>query len=194
MEILQDKSFLVALLALFGVLINAFVIAYNARKKSDYNERIKKLEFELEQNSKLSERKIETDKKTLDEITNMFDEVESIFFLKNHDFGGSFDREKTAPLNRMLLHADEVANRMLTEELEKLRIEMVSKGRRLLSLIGQKTFSVNGTNYNHVLPDEHRNSRRPEWVVEAAKEINDAANEFVESYDKFVYKSRSILG
>jgi hypothetical protein len=194
MELLQDKSFLVALLALFGVLINAFVIAYNARKQSDYNERIKKLEFELEQNIKLSERQIATDKKTLDEITNMFDGVEAILFLRDHDFGGSFDREKITPLNRMLLYADEVASRMLIEELEILRMEMVSKGRKLRSLIGQKTFSVNGTTRSSVLPDEYRATLRPEWVEEAAKEINDAANEFVESYDEFVYKSRSILG
>lgn len=194
MEILQDKSFLVALLALFGVLINAFVIAYNARKQSDYNERIKKLEFEIEQNIKLSERQVATDKNTLDEITNIFDEVEVIRFLRNHDFGGSFDRKEIAPLNRMLFYADDAKNRMLIQELEILRKDMVNKGRKLQCLIGQKTSPVNGTTRSSVLPDKYIDEPRPKWVEEAAKEINDAANEFVESYDEFVYKSRSILG
>jgi hypothetical protein len=87
-----------------------------------------------------------------------------------------------------------VKNRMLTKELEILRMDMVNKGRRLQCLIGQKTFPVNGTNYSSVLPDKYKNEPRPEGVIEAAKEINDAASEFVESYDEFVYKSRSILG
>ena len=221
MNLLQDKSLIVALIALFGVLINALVTAYNARKRTEidksliilkseveklnvseltkkqaeYSERLKRLEYELEQNSKLTDRQIETDKKTLESIKKMFDEVETIYFLREHDFGGSFDREKIGPLNKMLFYSDEVANRMVIPELESYRNEMIKNAKNLQDLIGAKTFPTKheGT-FNSVLPDEYVNKQRPKWVIEAAKELNDAATEFVKSYDEFVHKSRSILG
>ncbi len=221
MDLLQDKSLIVAFIALLGVLINALVTAYNARKRSnidknliilkseieklnvadltkkqaEYSERLKRLEYELEQNSRLTERQIETDKKTLESITSMFDEVEAIYFLREHDFGGSFDRKKIDPLNKMLFYSEEVANRMVIPELEGYRKEMIKKAKELQNLIGAKTFPTKheGT-FNSVLSDEYVNKPRPKWVIEAAKEINDAATEFVASYDTFVYKARSILG
>lgn len=221
MNLLQDKSLIVALIALFGVLINALVTAYNAKKRSEidksliilkseieklnvseltkkqaeYSERLKRLEYDLEQNSKLTDRQIETDKKTLESITNMFDEVEAIYFLREHEFGESFDREKIGPLNKTIFYSDEVTNRMVIPELESYGKEMINKAKKLQNLIGSKTFPTKheGT-FNSVLPDEYVNKERPKWVIDAAKEINDAATEFVTSYDEFVHKSRSILG
>ncbi len=220
MELLQDKSFLVALIALFGVLINALVTAYNSRRRAvidrklillkseieqlnvaelakqqaDYSERLKRLEHDLEQNSKLNERQITTDKKTLKKLTDMFDEVEAIYFLREHDFGGSFDREKISPLNGMMFYSDEPANKMVIKELESLRKEMINKAQVLQNLIGGKTFPQSKGNFNSVLPEEYANKKRPDWVIQAANELNVAATDFVTTYDDFVYRARSVLG
>jgi hypothetical protein len=164
-----------------------------ARVQAEYNERLKKLEFDLEKDKKSIERKIAGDQKTLSLIIEIFDESDSIGFLREHDFGGLFNREYIKPLNEFVYVSKNPDQKMLIEELEDLRIQLVDKATNLSKLLGLKTHPRKGT-FSSVLPEEYQTKIRPKWVDEAANEINDAATEFVNLYEEFIHKARSTLG
>jgi hypothetical protein len=209
----------VALIALFGVMVNALVAANNARKRgeldeklvqmkakldqlnavemarvqAEFSERLKLLEFGNSQQAADEDRKRKADTATLASILKTLEPDGFIAFLRDHDFGGLFDRNDIAPLGRFIDLASRSDQEFLTSELEVLRSSLVSHGRELSNLIGAKTYPRHGT-FSSVLPENLVNVERSPLIRENATKLNDTATDFVDSFDELVRKARSILG
>ncbi len=209
----------VALIALFGVMVNALVAANNARKRgeldeklvqmkakldqlnavemarvqAEFSERLKLLEFDRSKQTADDDRKRKADAATLASIIKTLEPDGIIAFLREHDFGGLFDRNDIAPLGRFIDHASRPDQEFLTTELEELRSRLLLLARELSNLIGAKTYPRNGT-LNSVLPEHLVNVERPPLIRENATKLNDTATDFVDSFDELVRKARSILG
>lgn len=108
-----------------------------------------------------------------------------ILFLREHDFGGSFAREDIAPLHTFVALGKNPNNEFIDTSLESERQLLLNSASKLAMEIATKT-APNTAGYFSVLPNHLVNSPRPEWVNREAKELNEAATEFVELYDKFV--------
>lgn len=108
-----------------------------------------------------------------------------ISFLREHDFGGSFFREDVAPLHTFVAIGGNPDNEFIDPDLEKERKILHENASELAMLIAKYT-SPNQFNHLSVLPSHLANSPRPDWVRSEAKELNDAASNFVDIYDNFV--------
>lgn len=213
-----EVALIAALLALLGVLVNALITANNARKsreldqklvrlkaqldqlnavdlirvQSEHSERLKTLEFTRAQRAADDERKRQTDAATLAAILTVIP-ARLIQFLKQHDFGGTFNREELAPLDVFLSEAASPDREFLINELETLRTRLLESGRNLSKLIGFKTFPREHT-FSSVLPAAALLGPRPDWVDDNASELNNAAEEFVSAFEELVRSSRARLG
>jgi hypothetical protein len=214
-----ELALTVALVALFGVLVNAFVTAYSTRKRgsiderllklkaeldqlnskemalvqAEHSERLKRLEFERAQDVADGERKRIADSKSLALVLEALNPQGVVAFLRDHDFGGTFDREDIAPLRKFINLSNGPEQAFLFSDLEQKRQQMAEEARVLSKLIALKTHPRQG-NYNSVLPDDLVNEVRPDWVNRNAIEINDAATAFVGTFDQFVHQCRVRLG
>jgi len=115
-----------------------------------------------------------------------------IEFFKNHDFGGSFSREQIDPLYSFLQEWDNPEHEFVDAELEQKRKDFFAAA-QLLGRTVAKNSAPNRTGLLSVLPDEFRARERPDWVQRDAKEINDAANRFVELHAALVREGRKRL-
>lgn len=214
-----ELALTVALAALFGVLVNALVTAYNARKRgsiderllklkaeldqlnskemalvqAEHNERLKRLEFERAQGAADAERRRLADLKSLALILETLNPQGVIAFLRDYDFGSAFNREDIAPLKNFVNISGAPEHAFLFPDLEQERQQVVEEARVLSKLIGLKTFPRQGS-YSSVLPDDLVNEERPDWVNRNANEINKAATAFIRAFDRFVHRCRIMLG
>jgi hypothetical protein len=214
-----EIALIVALIALSGVLVNALVTAYNARKRGSIDERLLKMKAELNQLNagemvriqaehtetlkKLEfdhmreladyERKRKADSERFASVLELLNPQEVIAFLREHDFGGMFDRKEIAPLHRFVDISNGPEQAFLLADLEQQRIQMAERARTLSKLLGLNTHPRQG-NLSSVLPENYVNQPRPVWVNKNATEINDAATAFVQAFDEFVRQCRAKLG
>lgn len=206
----------VALIALVGVLITALIAVLNARKRGDLDRQLLEVKASLdklnslelakvqaEHSTKLKaieqdrasqmageERRRNADAATLASILSILDPDRVIAFLRNHDFGGIYDREETEPLSKFLELSRRPDAEFLSPDLEQLRKSLAAAGKRFSSSLALNTHPRQGT-YNSVLPESLINEKQPPWVDENAKELNDQATEFVEIFERLVRQARA---
>jgi hypothetical protein len=214
-----ELALVVALVALVGVALTAAATIYNARKRgaiderllrlkaeldqvnareiaqvqAKHSERLKKLEFDRSQDSSDGERVRKIDSATFRKLLEFFDPQETIAFLRDHDFGGAFNRDYVSPLHNFVNVSSGPEHAFVSIELEHTRQPVVEAARTLSKLIGVKTFPTQG-NLHSVLPSEYVNEMRPSWVTQNAAEINTAATKFVTSFEHLVKECRKKLG
>jgi hypothetical protein len=213
-----ELALTIALIALFGVLVNALVTAYNARKRGSIDERLLKLkaeidhvnareiarvqadhaekqkirEFERTQDLAGDERKRKADAERFASILELLDSKNIMVFLREHDFGGAFPRNEIEPLNVFVNLSGDPDQTFLFDELEQQRLQVVQKARTLSKLIGVDTHPRQGDLIS-VLPEDYVNRIRPEWIEENATKLNNAATEFVSAFDEMVLTCRKKL-
>lgn len=214
-----ETALLIALIALLGTLANVLVNANNARKRgeldkklvqikaqldqlnaveiakiqADLNERLNLIEFNRAQMAADDARKRTADTATLSSIIKILEPDNIIAFLREHDFGGIFNRDDVAPLHRFIDHASRPDQEFLIPELEEIRLQLLISARELSKLIGATTYPRHGS-FNSVLPENLVNSERTSLIYKNAANLNAAATNFVDLFDKLVRKSRNILG
>jgi hypothetical protein len=117
----------------------------------------------------------------------------TIRFLKDHDYGGAFDKQAIAPLNEFVNTWDSVENEFLDPEVEKQRKALFSLAFKLASEITRRTVPLRDGSYLSVFSDQQRASGqpRPASVLEDAKVLNATASDFVPKYEDFVRLCRS---
>lgn len=115
-----------------------------------------------------------------------------IQFIKDHDFGGAFYREKIEPFGVFNYEWDNPEHEFIDEELEKQRKELLSNSTEFMAAIGKNT-SATSKGYQSVVPDHVRNSPIPDWVKRDIKEIHESADALVESHQKMVRMGRKKL-
>ena len=120
-----------------------------------------------------------------DKLLKLLAPNDVILFLREHDFGGSFSREDIAPLHTFVALGKNPDNEFIDTSLETERQFLLNSASKLAMEIATKTAPNSAGNLS-VLPNHLVNSPRPEWVIREAKELNEAATEFVELYDKFI--------
>lgn len=210
-----EIAVIIALLALFGVLINALVAANNARKRgeldtklleikskldqfnameiakvqAEHSAKLKSLEFDRLQNAAAEERRRTADSANLTKLLEILDPNQVIAFLRTHDFNGIYDRNESDPLLRFLEMSKRPDSEFLAPQLEALRGSLLTVGSKLSQLLAFKTHPRQGT-FSSVLPQNQVNEERPAWVNENAEEINGCATSFVEAFEKLVREAR----
>lgn len=205
-----------ALVALVGVLFNALVSIWNARKRGDldrqllelkatldkvnalelakvqaeHSAKLKSLEQDRTMQAAVDERRRKADSENLKTILSVLDPDRVMAFLRDHDFGGIYDREDTEPLHRFLELSQRPDAEFLSSDLENMRRSLVEGGTRLSRLLALKTHPRHGT-FSSVVPENLINEERPPWVNQNAEEINDAATEFVQAFERLVRHARA---
>ena len=192
MTITPEITITVALIALFGVMVNVFVAVNNARKRGELDERLKLIELDRKDKSADDDRKRIADAATLVSILKSLEPESLIAFLRHKDFGATFRSEEIQPLRRYIYFASRPDQEFLTKELEVLRCQLLFCGQTLLDLIGGGTYPRRD-DFSSVLPEEFIHAERPQFVEDNAAEINNAATEFVNSFDSLVREARSLL-
>ena len=214
-----DPAIVIALIALFGALINALVAANNARKRGDldsrllelkanldklnavdlarvqaeHTTRLKELEFDRTDQRAKDDRRRSADTATLLTIIEVLQPDHIIAFLRTHDFSGIYNRDDTDPIFRFLELAKRPDNEFLNPELEIKRTRLIVVARSLSRSLGVKTHPRQGT-FNSVLPETLINEERPQWVDDNAEELNRYSDEFVQSYEELVRSARLTNG
>ena len=215
----SDIALFVALIALFGALVNALVAANNARKRgeidqkllelkskldhfnaielarvqAEHSQKLKSLEFDRTKNLEAEDRRRSADSATLLKILEILDPGKAIAFLRNHDFNGTYNRDDSDPLFAFLEFSKRPESEFLDSDLETIRDELIAVGAALARLLAIKTHPRQGT-FSSVLPDGLVNEIRPKWVDENAEKINDTASAFVDVYDKLIRSARASNG
>ena len=214
-----ELALALALIALFGVLVNALVAANNARKRgeldakllelkskldqfnalelariqAEHGAKLKALEFDRTQHAAAEERCRSADSSTFNKILETLDQDQVISFLRTHDFNGTYDRNESDPILRFIDLSKRPDSEFLNPELENLRTSLFDMAKTLAGLLAIKTHPRQNT-FSSVLPESLVNHVRPAWVDENADEINDCATSFVEIFEKLVRHARLTLG
>jgi hypothetical protein len=211
-----EVAFGVALLALVGVFFTALMAGWNARKRgevdrqllevkanldklnalelakvqAEHSAKLKAIEQDRANQNAAEERRRSADAATLKNILDALNPDTVIAFLRNHDFGGLYNRESTEPLKRFLALSRRPDAEFLNPVLEQQRESLIETGDRLVRLLALKTHPRQGT-FSSVVPESMINEKHPPWIDENAKEINDTATEFVDSFENLVRRARS---
>ena len=214
-----EIALLLALIALFGVLVNALVAANNARKRgeidqkllefkakldhlnaidlakvqAEHSEKLKSLEFDSKNSSEADERRRTADSATLLKILEILDPGNAIAFLREHDFNGTYNRHDSDPVFAFLEFSKRPESEFLDSDLENIRDKLIAIGTALSRLLALKTHPRQST-FNSVLPERYVNEIRPKWVDENAEELNDTASKFVEVYESLIRSARARNG
>ena len=133
------------------------------------------------------------DQKLFQAFLNALPAEPTIRFLKDHDFGGSFDKKAIKPLNDFVYTWESVEKEFLDTKVEKQKKILFSLASKLASEIAGRTVPLRDGNYLSVYSDQQRASSqsRPASVIEDAKLLNATASAFVPKYEEFVRFCRS---
>jgi len=112
-----------------------------------------------------------------------------VAFLREHDFGGTFMRSSTNPVLRFADTWVGADKEFQDSEVEEKHQELVEAAKTLSGLIASKTSPIGG-DAQSVVPQHLQGEERPDWVLRDARDLNEAADRFVEKFDEFMKISR----
>ena len=112
-----------------------------------------------------------------------------VAFLREHDFGAPFMRSSVNPVLKFADTWRGADKEFQDSEVEESHKKLVKTAKELAGLIASKTSPTPG-DAQSVVPERLQGEERPDWVLRDAKEINEAADCFVEHYDYFVKIAR----
>lgn len=118
----------------------------------------------------------------------------SITFIRDHDFGGSFNLEIVIPIKEFSYYWDNAEHEFVDEELEVLKKDLIKKASEFSLAIGKNT-SPNSKGFQSVYPDTHLDPPEEfeKRIRSEIKEIHDAADELIKSHQKIMRVGRKKL-
>ncbi|MEM9461667.1 MAG: hypothetical protein AAGF11_46320 [Myxococcota bacterium] len=133
---------------------------------------------------------------------------DAIYFLREHDFGGSFEGERFKPVRRFVRWHDEPQHEFLNQAVEQERLVMWQAMATLNRLIAMRTFPLPGyqgrfrvQRLQDFVPNsdasaegrarEHREFQ--EHIDNSVAALNEAATEAAKAYDQFIRVARREL-
>ena len=157
----------------FGLIFMALIhnILYHMQRKDDI-EKINK-----------------ADKNLFDEFLKVFpSNSNSIYLLKNHDFGGSFSRDYLDDIQKFINEWNHAEKKFITPELDALRKNLWDKCSEFIVLLSQKSTptGIAGNGLQCVVPDGYQNTCRPNWIDEDIKSVNKLATEVFNLHQNFI--------
>ena len=130
------------------------------------------------------------DVRLLQRILGFLDPEGVIVVLRDHDFGGAFLRSDIDPLLRFAATQKGADKAFQNKTVEKKHVKLIASARKLSGLIAARTFPIGAGDGQSVRTPESANEPVPERVRQNAKDINDAADEFVNNFDEFIVVAR----
>ena len=139
-------------------------------------------------------KKTEHDIRLFKEFQEILPVYPTINLLKNTDFGNSFPKNEIQPLFDFVRSWDSVEKEFINKKLEKKRKILFKDAEDLVEKFAVNTVPIGNHGFVSVFPDNLRdNGIRPPHVIESARILNDASDNFVPKYESFVRICKSVL-
>ncbi|WP_423455955.1 hypothetical protein [Ottowia sp. VDI28] len=118
----------------------------------------------------------------------------AIRLLRDHDFGGPFQRKAIQPLFDFYETWDSPEKQFIDKELQAGLEALYKAAAELSDHLVEKTVPVGNGTFASVFSDSLRAmGPRPEWVKEEARVLNEQAHLFVPLYEQFMLRCRDKL-
>ncbi|MFA9438294.1 hypothetical protein ACDA63_01500 [Uliginosibacterium sp. sgz301328] len=131
----------------------------------------------------------ERDALIVDQVEAVMPDASVVQFLSDHDFIAPFDKAKVDPLFYMVRAWRTLAPEFLNEALAQAATNLDAAATDLVLRIGQYTHPLpNG--FLGVKPAEQQGEAASEKVRTEARHLNESANAFVRTYERFVEVAR----
>lgn len=134
---------------------------------------------------------LETDRKLFKEFAQVLSDA-NVEFLKEHDFGQSFNRmEDIGDFSNFTTQwANNPKFEFLNKDIECIKSELLCKTSDMLHLIGKYTFQI-GEGRSKI--QEELKTENSELYLKTIKEMSDSADIVCELYDKFIRECKNKL-
>ena len=118
----------------------------------------------------------------------------AIRLLRDHDFGGSFQRKAIQPLFDFSETWDSPEKEFMDTELQIGLATLYEAANNLVNHLAEKTVPIGNGDFASVFSDQLRNQGpRPDWVIQEARLLNKQASQFVPIYERFMRQCREKL-
>lgn len=138
-------------------------------------------------------RQLERDRVILGEFMDLLPSSGSISWLRDYDFSSTFDVEWLSQIHDFENRCRRPEFEFIDEELETLKLDLLTKCEEFSDLIGQETFPVHIPNRRLNRIPEEMSYQDPEKFRSIRKRINDSASALVNAFDNLVKKARRKL-
>jgi hypothetical protein len=137
----------------------------------------------------LHDRRIEHDKKILKSILDVIPSNGSILFIRDYDFGGSFNIENIKEISSFLEISKRPDFRFLDKEIEKCRLSLVHAINQFDSFIGMNCYSALIKEAHIIgIKKAHEYQDINEYRI-IKNDINELANNVCNSYDSLIFSA-----
>lgn len=136
---------------------------------------------------------IETDKKVFEAFVSILPWEGSINFVRLVDFHNSFETNSLNDFNEIIYRDKNPAFEFVDPDLEGLRIDLISKIKDLMGLIGFRTYPQSHRPEKNEVPKEWRETKS-QLYYEVVKLLNDSSAAVCESYDNLIKTAIRKLG
>lgn len=117
----------------------------------------------------------------------------AIRLLREHDFGGSFNKKDIQPLFDFVETWNQPEKEFIDENLQAALTELYRAARSMVMCLAEKTSPIGNEDFS-VFSNTLRNAGpRPDWVIEDARVLNEQANLFFPVYEDFLRLCRKKL-
>lgn len=192
---IEKKSMELALIATVVTIIGTTIIAMNNffglkdRAVKYLREKLKVTTLEEE----IARRHVESDRNLLNQIRETLPSDYPIIKLRDYDFGGVYSDELTEGMHEFLHGCRKPEFEFHDPDLEEAREELEEAVRRFTRTSGKETFYLEGSTEKRRIPSEWHHKQPKRWH-RVRNELNGAADDIVEAYDKLVRTGRKKLG
>lgn len=186
----MEIALLVAIVAAIGTWIIATNNLLGLKDRAvDYLRN--KLGSSLEE--EISRRYLERDRELLSEIRDLLPSDYPISKLRHYDFGGVYRDELPKRIISFLRECEKPEFEFHDSELEVLRQELEDAAQRFSRASGENAFYLEGSTDMIKIPDKWHHKYPDKWH-NARNELNESADEIVDTYDDLVRLGRKKLG
>jgi len=145
--------------------------------------------FEKEEHEKI----VQVDKVLYQEFVKLLpSDGISIGLLKEHDFGGSYHKNKTNDLETFIYTWNNSQKQFLDSELELERAVFFQKINQFTNTLALHSYNIGGSMFS-CIPDLYRGGDWPPHVQEQIKELNTLASDCFEKHTDLVLAARRKL-
>jgi hypothetical protein len=141
----------------------------------------------------IRKRKIENDRELLQRIRNLLSRNEAITILREHSFGDAFRDNLTDPMHQILWESREPEFEFHDNELEETKTSLIDAIDRFTNTVASETWHEEKSTEWRRVPKEWQ-WKQKDRLRRVVGELNEAADEIVQTYDDLVRKGRAKFG
>lgn len=134
----------------------------------------------------LHDRRISHDTKILEDMLNIIPSNQSIRFIREHDFGGSFNIDELDDFLKFIEFSKRPEFHFLNRKIEKLRIHLVKNTQELISFSATNIFPRSNAGKNIVGMKQAHEYRNDNEYKRIRENINHLADQVCDRYDNLI--------